>query len=76
MSDILLEILRSGKRGFVIFERGSPLVTGLLSHVYLAQSVQRVVIDCAIHKAPDDCVCLRYPDAATRARLKQLNNYS
>ena len=40
---------------------------------HTTQSVQHVVIDCMIHKAPDGFAGLRRPDAATRSWLKDLN---
>ena len=40
---------------------------------HITQSVQHVVVDCMIHKAPDGFAGLRRPDAATRSWLKDLN---
>ena len=40
---------------------------------HTTQSVQHVVVDCMIHKAPDGFAGLRRPDAATRSWLKYLN---
>ena len=40
---------------------------------YITQSVQHVVVDCMIHKAPDGFAGLRHPDAATRFWLEDLN---
>ena len=40
---------------------------------HLAQSVQHVVVDCVIHKAPEGFAGLRRQDAATRTWLKELN---
>ena len=40
---------------------------------HTTQSVQHVVVDCMIHKAPDGFAGLRRPDAATRSWLKDLN---
>ena len=40
---------------------------------HITQSVQHVVIDCMIHKAPDGFAGLRCPDAATRSWLGDLN---
>ena len=37
------------------------------------QSVQHVVVDCMIHKAPDGFAGLRRQDAATRYWLEDLN---
>ena len=37
------------------------------------QSVQHVVVDCMIHKAPDGFAGLRRPDATTRYWLEDLN---
>ena len=37
------------------------------------QSVQHVVVDCMIHKAPDGFAVLGRPDAATRSWLQDLN---
>ena len=42
-------------------------------NIYLTQSVQHVVVDCVIHKAPEDFSGLRRQDAATRTWLKELN---
>ena len=40
---------------------------------HITQSVQHVVVDCMIHKAPDGFAGLRRPDAATRSWLEDLN---
>ena len=40
---------------------------------HIVQSVQHVVVDCMIHKAPDGFTGLRDPDAATRSSLEDLN---
>ena len=40
---------------------------------HITQSVQHVVVDCMIHKAPDGFAGLRCPDAATRSWLEDLN---
>ena len=40
---------------------------------HITQSVQHVVVDCMIHKAPDGFVGLRCPDAATKYWLEDLN---
>ena len=40
---------------------------------HITQSVQHVVVDCMIHKAPDGFAGLRRPDAATMSWLKDLN---
>ena len=40
---------------------------------HITQSVQHVVVDCMIHKAPDGVAGLRCPDAATRSWLEDLN---
>ena len=40
---------------------------------HTTQSVQHVVVDCMIHKAPGGFAGLRRPDAATRSWLKDLN---
>ena len=40
---------------------------------HITQSVQHVVVDCMIHKAPDGFAGLRCPDAATRFWLEDLN---
>ncbi len=40
---------------------------------HITQSVQHVVVDCMIHKAPDGFAGLRCPDAATRYWLQDLN---
>ena len=40
---------------------------------HITQSVQHVVVDCMIHKAPGGFAGLRHPDAATRSWLKDLN---
>ena len=40
---------------------------------HITQSVQHVVIECMIHKAPDDFAGLRCPDAATRSWMEDLN---
>ena len=45
--------------------------TGACGHI--TQSVQHVVVDCMIHKAPDGFAGLRCPDAATRSWLEDLN---
>ena len=39
----------------------------------ITQSVQHVVVDCMIYKAPDGFAGLSRPDAATRYWLKYLN---
>ena len=39
---------------------------------HITQSVQHVVIDCMIHKAPDDFAVLRRLDAASGTWLKEL----
>ena len=40
---------------------------------HITQSVQHVVIDCNIYKAPDGFAGLRCSDAATRSWLEDLN---
>ena len=40
---------------------------------HTTQSVQHVVVDCNIYKAPDGFAGLRCPDAATRSWLEDLN---
>ena len=40
---------------------------------HITQSVQHVVVDCNIYKAPDGVAGLRCPDAATRSWLEDLN---
>ena len=40
---------------------------------HITQSVQHVVVDCMIHKAPDGFAGLRDPDAATMSWLEDLN---
>ena len=40
---------------------------------HITQSVQHVVVDCMIYKAPDGFAGLRGPDAATRYWLENLN---
>ena len=40
---------------------------------HITQSVQHVVVDGMIHKAPDGFAGLRCPDAATRSWLEDLN---
>ena len=40
---------------------------------HITQSVQHVVVDCMVHKAPDGFAGLRRPDAATRSWLEDLN---
>ena len=44
-----------------------------LSCGHITQSVQHVVVDCMIHKAPDGFAGLRCPDAATRSWLEDIN---
>ena len=40
---------------------------------HITQSVQHVVVDCKIYKAPDGFSGRRCPDAATRSWLEDLN---
>ena len=40
---------------------------------HTTQSVQHVVVDCMTYKAPDGFAGLRFPDAATRSSLEDLN---
>ena len=52
---------------------GCPRVSHMCACGHITQSVQHVVVDCMIYKAPDGFAGRRRPDAATRYLLEDLN---
>ena len=63
--DVALRVLATQWNSGVLKSR--PCACG-----HITQSVQHVVVDCMIHKAPDDFAGLCCPDAATRSWLEDL----